>query len=33
MDHFKNKDEYRKFIFDQAKYQRELANIKKLILE
>lgn len=30
---FKDKNEYKKFIFDQAEYQRELANIKHLILE
>jgi len=30
---FKNRDEYKKFVFDQADYQRELQAIKHLILE
>jgi putative transposase len=33
MNHFKNKEEYRRFIFDQAEYQRELTKIKHLVLE
>ena len=30
---FKTRDDYQKFVFDQAEYQRELQNIKHLILE
>lgn len=30
---FKDKKKYKEFVFDQAEYQRELANIKHLILE
>jgi len=30
---FKNKNAYKKFVFDQAGYQRELQNIKHLLLE
>lgn len=30
---FKNRKDYKKFVFDQAEYQRELQNIKHLILE
>lgn len=33
LTHFPNANEYRKFIFDQADYQRELENIKHLALE
>lgn len=33
MDQFKSHDLYRKFIFDQADYQRKLYDIKSLILE
>jgi len=31
--HFKDRQEYKKFVFDQADYQRELNNIKHLMLE
>jgi putative transposase len=31
--HFKDKEKYRKFIYDQANYQRELDKIKHLTLE
>jgi putative transposase len=30
---FPNKENYRQFVFDQAEYQRELQNIKHLLLE
>lgn len=30
---FKNKEKYKKFVFDQANYQRELDKIKHLVLE
>lgn len=30
---FKNIEDYKKFVFDQAEYQRELQKIKQLILE
>lgn len=33
LSHFKNVASYQKFIFDQADYQRELQQIKHLILE
>lgn len=33
LGHFKTREAYRKFVFDQANYQRELATIKHLILE
>lgn len=33
LSHFKNRGEYQKHIFDQAVYQRELGEIKHLILE
>jgi len=33
MAHFGNPDSYRKFVFDQADYQRELDKFKHLILE
>ncbi len=31
--HFKTRNSYKKFVFDQADYQRELAKIKKFSLE
>lgn len=33
LSYFKNKDEYRKFVEDQADYARKLENIKRLTLE
>ena len=33
LDQFKNLNSYKNFVFDQANYQRELENIKHLILE
>lgn len=33
LDFFKNKLDYHRFILDQADYQRELANLKHIILE
>lgn len=33
MDQFKNPEEYKKFVFDQADYQRKLQDIKHLLLE
>ncbi|KKQ76172.1 MAG: hypothetical protein US99_C0082G0004 [Candidatus Daviesbacteria bacterium GW2011_GWF2_38_6] len=33
LDYFKNKQDYHRFILDQADYQRELANIKHITLE
>ena len=33
LSYFKNKDEYRKFVEDQADYARKLENIKHLSLE
>ncbi|HUV46592.1 MAG TPA: transposase [Candidatus Bathyarchaeia archaeon] len=33
LNQFKDKTAYKKFVFDQANYQRELQNIKHLILE
>lgn len=33
MEHFKQELNYRKFVFDQADYQRELGRIKHLTLE
>lgn len=33
LDHFKNLKAYKKFVFDQADYQRELDKIKHLALE
>lgn len=33
LSHFKNKNEYRKFVEDQADYARKLENIKHLTLE
>lgn len=33
MEHFKSGLDYKKFVFDQANYQRELGKVKHLILE
>lgn len=33
LDQFRNIEDYKKFVFDQADYQRQLASIKHLILE
>lgn len=33
LGHFRSKEDYRRFVFDQASYQRELERIKHLILE
>lgn len=33
LDQFKDRDSYRKYVFDQADYQRELQTIKNLLLE
>ena len=33
LTHFKDSDAYKKFVFDQADYQRQLDNIKHLTLE
>jgi len=33
LDHFQNPSDYRKFVFNQAEYQRELEYIKHLTLE
>ena len=33
LGYFKNPQQYQKFVFDQADYQKKLANIKHLILE
>ncbi|OGH18489.1 MAG: hypothetical protein A3F31_02150 [Candidatus Levybacteria bacterium RIFCSPHIGHO2_12_FULL_38_12] len=33
LNQFKSKDAYRKFVMDQADYQRQLTNIRHLILE
>lgn len=33
LDHFKNRQFYKKFVFDQSSYQRELEKIKHLALE
>lgn len=33
LGYFKGREDYRKFVFDQAGYQRELAKIKHLLLE
>lgn len=33
LDFFKNPQQYKKFIFDQADYQREIEKIKHLVLE
>lgn len=33
LDQFRNIEAYKKFVFDQADYQRQLASIKHLILE
>jgi len=33
LSHFKNRKTYRKFVFDQASYQRRLAGLKHLFLE
>ncbi|MBI2028857.1 transposase [Candidatus Gottesmanbacteria bacterium] len=33
LDNFKNKDSYKKFLFDQADYQRRLEEIKHLTME
>ena len=33
LDFFKNRDDYKKFILDQAEYQRELEKIKHLTIE
>jgi len=33
LSRFKSREDYRKFVFDQLEYQRELAKIKHLILE
>lgn len=33
LGHFKSKEEYKKFVFDQSDYQRELEQIKHLALE
>ena len=33
LNYFKTKDDYKKFVFNQAEYQRELQKIKHLILE
>lgn len=33
LSHFKNAEDYKKFVFDQADYQRKLEKIKHLILE
>lgn len=33
LSHFKSTQEYKKFVFDQAEYQRELGNIRHALLE
>lgn len=33
LNFFKNREKYKEFVFNQAEYQRELANIKHLTLE
>lgn len=33
LDYFKSKEEYKKFVFNQADYQRELEQIRHLALE
>lgn len=33
LDHFKNTQDYKQFVFDQADYQRKLEEIKHLVLE
>lgn len=33
LDSFKNPDQYKEFVFNQAEYQRELAKIKHLVME
>lgn len=33
LGHFKSRDKYREFVFDNLNYQRELENIKHLLLE
>lgn len=33
LDQFKNVDDYKKFVFDQADYQRKLQDIKHMLLE
>ena len=33
LGHFKSKEDYKKFVFDQADYQQKLEGIKHLVLE
>lgn len=33
LGHFRSKEDYKRFVFDQASYQRELERIKHLTLE